>query len=185
MWAIFEKTGLRALQSAPEKLEQKQKCCICNFVPCVSKRFSMETTDSSLCIARTVVQRRACFLCQTASSLGGECTSQAKGRGRATHLLGIQAQELHLQNPGVGWVPKWQMVRSLSVFFLIQVGGWEECDILLIAFYIRNKKPSLKNRTKIMLLFFLLGVTPHLQLSVSWMITTCSTWRASHPKKTC
>ena len=53
------------------------------------------------------------FPCQATSSLGGKCQSQTEGRRCSTDLLGFQAQELHLQNPGLGRVSQWQMASMI------------------------------------------------------------------------
>lgn len=55
--------------------------------------------------------------------MGSERPSQTESRRCAAHLLGIKAQELHLQNPGLGWVPQWQMVSpvTLEQFLLLRI----------------------------------------------------------------
>lgn len=47
--------------------------------------------------------------------MGSKCSSQTESRRCATHLLGIEAQELHLQNPRLGRVPQWQMVSPVTL----------------------------------------------------------------------
>lgn len=136
----------------------------CTCVMCLS----VKDNPQSLVYALSLSLSKTVSL-QTASSLGSECSSQTEGGRRSTHLLGFKTQELHLQNPGLGRLPQWKMVESMMslllntrVFIWID-GDWIDVSPLLM--------PS--------------GGTLHLQHSVSSMTITCSTWRASPPKRPC